>query len=138
MNSKAVKCTEDDLINGLIQGTLPPSAFDHEAHLRMAWILLERYDVSRAMEKASSIIKSYVTHVGATDKYNETLTQAAVRVVNHFKQKNTSPSFDAFVEEFPRLKFNFKELILQHYTSDVFTNPQARVEYQDPDLLDFS
>jgi len=116
---------------------LIPAMFSHEAHLRIAWIYINKYGVEKAVIKLCSQLRNYVNHVGAISKYNETLTIAAVRAVYHFMIKSKSRNFQNFITENLRLKHNFKELLLQHYRIDIFTSEKAKTEYLLPDLLPF-
>jgi len=75
--------------------------------------------------------------LNATDKYNKTLTIAAIKSVSHFIQKSKSENFQDFIQEFPRLKNNFKSLIAQHYQIDIFNSNKAKSEFLKPDLLPF-
>jgi hypothetical protein len=70
-----------------------------------------------------------VSHVGASTKYNETLTIAAVRTVYHFMLKSKSHNFQDFIVGNLRLTHNFKELLLQHYKTDIFTSETAKREF---------
>lgn len=116
---------------------LDPSIFSHEAHLRLAWIHIHNYGIEKAVKKIQLQLQNYVEHVGATDKYNVTLTVAAVKAVYHFKLKSESDNFENFIEEFPRLKYHFKELMNFHYGIDIFNSDIAKAKYLEPDLLLF-
>ncbi|AXT50679.1 hypothetical protein D1818_07480 [Aquimarina sp. BL5] len=118
-------------------GILAPSLFNHEAHLRLAWIHVSKYGVDTACKEISNQILAYVTQLGETDKFNKTLTIAAVRTVNHFLLKSKSNSFQDFITEFPRLKYNFKDLLDSHYGFDIFNSEKAKTHYVEPDLLPF-
>ncbi|TMM57390.1 hypothetical protein FEE95_12965 [Maribacter algarum] len=116
---------------------LDPSLFSHEAHLRLAWIHISTYGIDVAVSNIQSQIKAFVKQVGAEDKYNATLTVAAIRAVYHFMLKSESTNFKDFIKEFPRLKNNFKELIDTHYGFDIFNSKQAKTAFLEPDLLPF-
>ncbi len=119
-------------------GNLDPSLFSHEAHLRLAWIHINTYGMEAACGTISNQILSYVSQLGATDKFYKTLTIAAIKIVYHFLQKSKSYTFQDFIIEFPRLKFNFKELLDSHYGFDIFNSEKAKTEYLEPNLLPFS
>ncbi|WP_422861236.1 hypothetical protein [Flagellimonas sp. W118] len=119
------------------QGDLPPSLFDHEAHLRLAWLYLKKYGEKKAVDKACNEIRLFDKLHGSGDKFNTTLTVAAVKTVHHFMQKSESTDFGAFIKEFPRLKFAFRALLDQHYGIDIFSSEEARVSYIEPDVLPF-
>ena len=69
---------------------LEPSLFSHEAHIRLAWILIRQYGVEDAIIRIKGQLKQFVKHLGAEDKYNETLTIAAMKAVHHFISKSQS------------------------------------------------
>ncbi|MFD2561551.1 hypothetical protein [Aquimarina rubra] len=119
------------------EGILDPSLFNHEAHIRLAWIYLNKHDIHTACREISTQILAYVTQLNATDKFNKTLTIAAVKTVNHFVLKSKSNCFQDFIAEFPRLKYNFKDLLYSHYSFDIVNSEKAKTEYLEPDLLPF-
>lgn len=117
--------------------TIDPALFGHEAHVRLAWIHLRRSDAEQAVRTVETRILGLVDFLGARDKYNKTLTIAAVRTVQHFLQRSESETFREFIAEFPRLKTHFRELIAAHYSFDVFGSQQARETWMEPDLLPY-
>ena len=117
---------------------LNPALFSHEAHLRLAWIHIKKYGVEKAIENICEQLVDYVTSLGAHDKYNKTLTIAAIRAVNHFMNKSEMSNFNDFIHQFPRLTYNFRELLSVHYQLDIYQSEMAKREYIEPDLLPFS
>lgn len=117
--------------------TLNPAIFNHEAHLRLAWIHIKNYRIETAIDNICTQLVAYVDKLGARDKYNKTLSIAAIRAVYHFMLKSKSDNFRDFIAEFPRLKYNFKDLLSFHYAIDIFENEKAKYEYLEPDLLPF-
>ena len=83
-------------------------------------------------------INRFATHHGEADKFNTTVTIAAVKVVYHFMQKSSSDNFTDFIQEFPRLITNFKELLDAHYGFNVFADKTAKKSYVAPDLMAFT
>jgi len=132
-----LKYSDQEFARLFAEGILEEKLFSHEAHLRLAWIHITRDGLESALEKIPVQIQNYVKGLGATDKYNHTLTIAAIRTVNHFILKSKSNNFTDFITEFPRLKFHFKELLGQHYSIDIFNLPVAKTTYLKPDLLAF-
>ena len=117
--------------------SFPPEAFSHEAHLRLAWIHIERYGVVQAEKHIVQQLQRYVVHLGAQDKFNMTLTVAAIKAVYHFKTKATSTIFNDFIHEFPRLKTDFKVLMACHYSKDIYRSKTAKKRFLKPDVLPF-
>lgn len=92
-------------------GKMPPELFTHEAHLRLAWIHIRKYGTAKAIENISVQLQDFVRALGARDKYNATLTIAAIKIVKHFMEKKELPGFSEFIKEYPQLKTGFRELI---------------------------
>jgi hypothetical protein len=131
------KLSDKDFEEQFEKSVLDPAIFSHEAHLRLAWIYINKYGLNKALGYIPTQIQNYVQKLGATDKYNHTLTIASIKVVNHFICKSRSVDFAEFILEFPRLKYNFKDLLDCHYSFDIFSSKNAKKRYLEPDLLTF-
>jgi hypothetical protein len=129
--------TDFEFENSFADCSLDAAVFTHEAHLRLGWIHLQKYGIDRAIANITSQLKAFVLHAGSGDKYNMTLTVAAVKIVYHFMQKSTADDFANFIATNPRLKSHFRELVYSHYSTNIFTSPQAKQEYLEPELLPF-
>ena len=137
MNSH-LEINDEEFENMFQNGLLPSPLFTHEAHLRLAWIHIKKYGTEKAIKNICQQLSNYVELIGAGDKYNKTLTVAAIKAVSHFNNKCELNSFTDFIEMFPRLKYNFKELMALHYQKDIYNSERAKREYLEPDLLAFS
>ena len=93
-----------EFLNQFEECTLAPTLFSHEAHLRLAWLLIDQYGAEEAEERIQKLLKAYVHALGAQDKYNTTLTVAAVKAVNHFVNREKHQYFQAFINAFPPLE----------------------------------
>ncbi|MFD1095561.1 hypothetical protein [Salegentibacter chungangensis] len=118
-------------------GRLDPAIFNHEAHLRLAWIHINKYGCKTAADNINRQLLIYVTRLGARDKYNKTLTTASVKAVNHFMKKSEADNFRGFISDFPRLTTDFRELLRSHYKTDIFNSEKAKKIYLEPELLPF-
>ncbi|MEO9513968.1 MAG: hypothetical protein ABJN84_05330 [Flavobacteriaceae bacterium] len=120
------------------KGNLPPSLFSHIAHLRLAWLYINKYGEEKAAVKMCQEIKQFDQLHGKGDKFHKTITVAAVKLVKHFMNKSETNDFEGFIKEFPRLKTAFKELLGFHYSFDIASSEKAKAEFVAPDLLPFS
>ena len=130
--------TDEEFAKQFANKTLKPQLFSHEAHLRLAWIHINQYGEELAIQNICSQIKAFDQTFGDGTKYHKTLTIAAIKAVSHFIGKSNSNTFQEFIEEFPRLKSNFKDLMGAHYGFDIFNNEEAKANYLEPDLLPFT
>lgn len=135
---KHFELSDSEFESSFINFKMAPSDFTHKAHLRFAWINIEKYGIELAEKNIQDQLKKYVEFAGVKDKFNLTLTVAATKAVNHFKRKSKSNNFKDFIIEFPRLKHNFKDLINAHYGFDIYNSEKAKKEYLKPDLLPFN
>ncbi len=129
--------TDANFIEQFENGTLNPQIFKHEAHLRLAWLYIDRFGLKRAEQDIQKKLQNFVEIVGEKDKYHKTLTIVATKIVNHFMQKSKSDNFTDFIAEFPQLKTEFKELVNTHYSFNIFNSKKARTTFLEPDLLTF-
>ncbi len=117
--------------------TLPPQLFSHEAHLRLAWIHIQKYGKQEAIRNVCSQIKIFDQTHGDGTMFHCTVTVVAVEAVAHFMGKTNATDFPSFIAQAPRLTTHLKALIAQHYSWDIFTDAMAKQTYLEPDLLPF-
>lgn len=129
--------SDQEFVRQFANGQMDPAVFSHEAHLRLAWIHVRKYGVSRAIENICAQLKNFVARHGAAAKYNETVTVAAVKAVHYFHQQSSDTTFYSFIQTFPRLKHNFREIMGRHYSINIFTSEAAKKTYMEPDLCAF-
>lgn len=129
--------SDDQFIEALEKATLEPHLFTHEAHLRWGWLLLERYGINEGRIRACRLLRQFTSAIGEADKYNETVTIAAINAIHHFRLRSSAINFRNFIKENPRLKTAFKELMATHYSGDIFSSEAGRQKYQEPDLRPF-
>jgi len=92
-------------------GALNPSIMNHEAHLRLAFIHLNKYGLHKAVENLCEQIARFDKIHGKSNKFSSTVTASAVFVINQFLMKCQTRSFSRFINTYPELKYDFKELI---------------------------
>lgn len=129
--------SDEEFLKAFKDCSLPPTLFNHEAHLRLAWIHLTEKGLEAGIKAVCHQVTTYVNHLEAQSKYHVTLTIAAVWIVNHFRQSAKSDNFFDFILEFPQLKRDFKGLIGSHYSFNIFDSESARLHYLEPDLMPF-
>lgn len=129
--------TDHEFETQFADNSLNPSVFTHEAHLRLAKIHISKYGVDEAIIRLCSQIKNFAAFNGDHNKFNTTLTVAAIKAVDHFIKRTSSNDFKELIKKFPRLKTNFRGLMNAHYSFDIFNDSKAKKEFIEPDLLPF-
>lgn len=99
---------------------LSPKHFTHEAHLRLAYIHIQRYGLKQAIKNLCAQIANFDTRYGDGTKFNTRITIASAKIVALFMGKAKSTSFKEMLLEFPQLRSNFCELLRKHYKLDFF------------------
>lgn len=129
--------TDDQFEYQFERCAVDPAIFTHEAHLRLAWIHISKYGIDQAIVHIQTQLQAYTKQVGASSKYNTTVTIAACKAVYHFMLQSDRLSFQQFIQNNERLKNNFKELMQAHYKTNIFQSEIARSGYLEPELLPF-
>ena len=106
---------DTDFLNEIVNFTLSPELFTHEAQLRLSWILINKYGVEVATVKNCKIKERYFIKVLKSDTFNLPLTKAYTEILHFFMESSSTKDFDKLLREFPRLKFSFKNLVKTHY-----------------------
>jgi hypothetical protein len=113
---------------------LDPQAFDHAAHVRLAYIYLcvAPHDAAAARMKDSLL--AFLTHLGGdTSKFHETITRAWILAVAHCMAETAAcASAAAFLAANPRLLDS--RIMLTHYSAQVLFSPAARQAFVPPDV----
>lgn len=112
----------------------PPLYFSHEAHLRLAYIHLEKYGLEQSIENMCTQIYDFAIKYGATMKFNATVTYASLQIMDHYMRKGKSENFSDLMQEFPHLLQDFKGEIQQYYSWDVFRSLDAKATIHEPDI----
>jgi hypothetical protein len=115
--------------------TLEPRSFDHKAHLRLAYLCIMQDGLEPAIERVGRGIRAFAEHLGANDKYHQTITEALVRVIGLRLARQPAPDWQRFFELNPDLVNQAKEVLLQHYSPERLFSVEARSRFIEPDRL---
>lgn len=134
MSNKALKIDDASFIKQFEACNLAPSHFNHEGHLRLAWLYLNHYDFKEASQKISLGIQCYATSLGATDKFHTTLTDAFTRLIHRQMQINPTDSWQSFLKQNPNLINKPRTLLHQYYSEELLNQPSTKHRIAEPDL----
>lgn len=112
---------------------IAPAAFDHEAHLRLAYVYLAQSGLEDAQAKMRVALIAFLrVHGLPPGKFHETLTRAWVLAVRHFMGRSPSRSFGDFIAKSAVLLDS--RVMLTHYSPGALFSEQARAVFVEPDL----
>ncbi len=112
---------------------LPPILFTHEAHLRLAFIHIQKYGEEKAIENIRTQLKKYVVYAGEPGKYHDTVTVNSIKIMAQQMATSTFSNFKEFIQKNPALLSDFKYEMNKGYSFDVFQSQEARKQYIAPD-----
>ncbi|KXU89136.1 hypothetical protein CI15_08800 [Paraburkholderia monticola] len=127
--------TDDEFLEAFLTCRLPPSAFNHRNHLRVAWIHLQRFPLDEAIERACAGIARYAAHLGVPHRYHRTMTEALIRLMAGAGASDPSVSFEDFLARAPAFSGAWRTLIDAHYSPDLLARSDARYRFLSPDRL---
>ena len=112
---------------------IAPAAFDHEAHLRLAYVYLVEGGLEQAQAKMRAALIAFLrAHGLPPGKFHETLTRAWVLAVCHFMGRSPSRSFGEFIANSAVLLDS--RVMLTHYSPGTLFSEKARAAFVEPDL----
>ena len=134
MSGHAASAEDQRFREDFESGRLAPSAFDHRAHVRLAYVYLAAHDVEAAVERMRDGLRAFLAHHAIDPaKYHETMTRAWILAVRHFMELSPeAQSADDLIDRNPRLLDG--KIMLTHYSAGLLFSPEARARFVEPDL----
>lgn len=131
--SHGIDGADEAFLRALERGDVVPADFSHEAHVRLAYILLAGAGTDAAVARMRELIAGFLTHHGLpAEKYHETLTRAWILAVRHFMDRGPAHSAGAFLAQHPALLDT--RIMLTHYRAETLFSADARGRFIEPDL----
>ena len=123
--------TDTQFLAAFEQCELTGAQFDHQGHLRIACLWLQRGTLDEAIQKTCTGIQRLATHLGTPGKFHRTVTEALVRLMAH--RGASSLSWVEFLRTNPELMSDARALLARHYSQQRLSDPRARLEFLEPD-----
>jgi hypothetical protein len=115
-------------------GRLDPESFDHEAHVYIAWQLLEQDDLPVAAVRFTTALKRLTRKLGIEGKYHETISWFYMILIAERRALQARHDWKSFAGVNPDLLSEPIQLLEQHYSSDRLWSALARQQFLLPDL----
>lgn len=131
---------DEEFLRSFEDCTLPFAEWRHRAHLKVAYLYLQRVPLDEALMKVRESIKRYNAATNTPETlergYHETITVAWMRLV-HFALCERGPAMTA--EKFLDREGEFlsKEALLKFYTRERLISWRAKAEFVAPDRAAF-
>ena len=126
--------TDDEFLDRLDDGSLPPSDFGHQGHMRLGWILLQRLPADEAIARACAGIAAYAGRLGAAAKFHRTVTEALMRMLLAAGAADRTLDWPAFAHRAADLAADARARLALHYSPQLLASEAARLGFIAPDL----
>ena len=122
-------------IEAFESGSIDADAFDHESHVYIAWLYLERYSVSEAIARFTAAIKRLTESLGQADKYHETITWFFMLLIAERRSLTGACDWLQFRRCNEDVCASPGAILNQYYSRDVLASVQARQSFMLPNKL---
>lgn len=134
---KVTRVNDDEHLQRFEDHTLPIELWNHRAHLKVAYLYLQRFSFEETLKRLQTGIRAYNVAKGIVDfptgGYHETMTQAWLHLVHTtFCQFGPAENADAFFDA--QTQLNGKRALLLFYSRDRIMSAEAKASFVPPDL----
>lgn len=128
--------TDDELIAALEGRRLAAAAFGHVAHVRAAWVYLQRGSLLAALGRFTAALRGFAEHHGAGERYHATVTGALLALIGE-RALRLPPghSFATFRAAYPELFDDAAALLRRYYRAETLASAAARAAFVVPDVM---
>jgi hypothetical protein len=127
--------TDDELLSGFENCTLPNEAFHHEEHVRVAFLYLTRHSTLEALERFSKSLRKFAEAHGKSTLYNETVTWAYMLMIRERMARSGVRSWSEFRAANLDLLDRQREILKKYYTAETLQSALAKTTFLFPDRL---
>jgi hypothetical protein len=126
--------TDEAFARAFEAGKVTVDAFDHVAHMRVAWVYLrEEGSADAALPRMRHAIQAFALAAGRPQRYHETITVVWLRLLDGARRRAGVPcELSELLPQFPELAN--KDLPLKYYSNDRLFSDDARARFVPPDL----
>jgi hypothetical protein len=122
-------------IESLESATIDAEAFDHEAHIYVGWLYLERYPLAEAIEQFTNALRRLTRKLGVPGKYHETISWFYLLLIEERRSVSTRNDWFTFRRENNDLFCRDDNIIERYYSKELISSNRARQSFVLPDRL---
>lgn len=122
-------------INDFERGRVDADSFDHEAHIYMAWLYLDAYPVTDAIERFTTALKRLTLKLGVPGKYHDTITWFFMLIIAERRTDEASRVWPTFKKDNDDLFRREDNVLNRYYSTETLATDEARRSFVLPDRL---
>ena len=121
-------------VDAFERGEIDPDAFDHEAHVYVAWLYLERFPLPAALEKFDAALRRLTVKLGIPGKYHATITWFFLLLIGERCGADPGADWHRFRRRNADL-FEDGGMLERYYSRQMLASDRARRSFVLPDRL---
>lgn len=132
-----IRCETDAAPSELARfeaGDVAPEQFDHEAHVRVAWLMLGVTDLDDCLRRYPQALKRITHRLGVPEKFHATITGFLLLLIAERRAAEPNDDWPSFRSANTDLLTAAGDLLRQHYSRDRLGSDLARRQFLPPDL----
>lgn len=127
--------TDEDLLAGFEDGSLPAEAFRHEQHVHVAWMFVRRHGMPDALGHFSGALQRFAVAKGRPGLYHETITWAYVLIIAERLARRPAATWAEFAAANGDLLTWKPSLLDRYYAAETLWSEVARRTFVMPDRI---
>jgi len=117
------------------QGRIDGGSFNHEAHVYTAWLYLDQYPVTEAIERYTSALQRLTLKLGVPGKYHDTISWFFMLIIAERRRGETRHDWTAFKAANDDLFRREDNVLNRYYSKEALATDAARRSFVLPDRL---
>ena len=127
--------SDAELLDAFVSTALPADQFNHEQHVRVAWLFVRHHGMPAALGAFPTAIKRFADAKGAHGLYHETITWAFLLIIAERLARTPAPDWATFAADNADLLSWQPSILDRYYSKEVLASALARTTFLMPDLL---
>jgi hypothetical protein len=128
-----IEFSDDEFVKSFEENAQPNEMFNHIAHIRLAWIYIQRHPLPHALGRLWEGLRQFAAKNGQEDRFNETLTIFFTLLVYQRSKNSNSSNWREFSDANSDL-LDFKKVVAKFYFSESLRTETAKKSFVFPDF----
>jgi hypothetical protein len=128
--------SDEEFLAQFEEGTLPLESFRHPDHVKMAFLYLQKYRATEALERFSDSLARLARAHGKNGLYNETITWAYLLIIRErLARAGRSQTWTEFVASNEDLLNGKDSILKKYYREETLNSGFAKGTFVFPDRV---
>jgi len=121
-------------VAGFERGEVDPQAFNHEAHVYVAWLYLEQFPLPAALDRFDAALRRLTVKLGVPGKYHATITGFYLLLISERRDADPGADWPTFRRQNVDL-IEDRDLLGRCYSHQLLASDCARQSFVLPDRM---